>query len=257
MGYHDLVLDRQVLVWVLIPLTMSIMLMMLLRQYAHQLMSSEAPPKTSAKEIGEAQAVSRAHKLREQAGWIPPQAFRMRRAYFIAKDTGVFHQKAESKSMQEAMATDPSMMVDMLKKNLTGLIPQIVMGAWVNYFFAGFVLGKVPFSLSPRFRPMLQRGIDMSSLDVSYFTSLSYYILLLFGLRGVFSLFFREETIDDTELMRRQMNPMSAMNPGFDAQKAFDAERENLEVYDHTWKLQGVEERACKALQKFLDTPLN
>lgn len=37
----------------------------------------------------------------------------------------------------------------------------------------------------------LQRGIDLTSLDVSYFTSLSYYILLLFGARGVFSLVFR------------------------------------------------------------------
>ncbi len=37
-----------------------------------------------------------------------------------------------------------------------------------------------------------QRGIDLASLDVSYFTSLSYYILLLFGLRGAFSLVFRQ-----------------------------------------------------------------
>lgn len=64
--------------------------------------------------------------------------------------------KVESKSIQETMATDPSMMVNMLKSQLTGLVPQIVMGAWVNHFFAGFVLGKVPIALSPRFRPMLQ-----------------------------------------------------------------------------------------------------
>lgn len=38
---------------------------------------------------------------------------------------------------------------------------------------------------------VVQRGIDLASLDVSYFTSLSYYILLLFGLRGVFALVFR------------------------------------------------------------------
>ena len=39
--------------------------------------------------------------------------------------------------------------------------------------------------------PLLQRGIDLPSLDPSYFTSLSYYILLLFGLRGVLTLLFR------------------------------------------------------------------
>ena len=46
----------------------------------------------------------------------------------------------------------------------------------------------------------LQRGIDLPTLDVTYFTSLSYYMLLLFGLRGVMSLFFKEETIDETQV---------------------------------------------------------
>lgn len=104
------------------------------------------------------------------------------------------------------------------------------MGAFVNYFFAGFVLGRVPFSLSPRFRPMLQRGIDLQALEVSYFTGLSYYVLLLFGLRGTFSLFFREDTIDDTQFMKRQMNPMAHMGPAADTQKAFATEKDQLEL---------------------------
>lgn len=70
----------------------------------------------------------------------------------------------------------------------------------------------------------------MQALDVSYFTSLSYYVLLLFGMRGVFSLFFREDTIDDTQLMRKQMNPMASMGPQADLQKAFTTEKELLEL---------------------------
>lgn len=68
---------------------------------------------------------------------------------------------------------------------------QLALGALVNFFFSGFILGRIPFALSPKFRIMLQRGIDLPSLDPSYFTSLSYYILLLFGLRGVLTLMFR------------------------------------------------------------------
>ena len=30
------------------------------------------------------------------------------------------------------------------------------MGAFVNYFFSGFIMGRVPFPLSPSFRIMLQ-----------------------------------------------------------------------------------------------------
>jgi hypothetical protein len=80
----------------------------------------------------------------------------------------------------------------------------------------------------------LQRGVDLPSLDVTYFTSLSYYILLLFGLRGVFMLFFRENTIDETQMYRQQMgmgaaNPMAAMAGG-DPNKALEAERAALDM---------------------------
>ena len=76
----------------------------------------------------------------------------------------------------------------------------------------------------------MQRGVDLPSLDVTYFTSLSYYILLLFGLRGVFMLFFRDEVIDETQMMRQQMsgagNPMG--NP--DPQKALEAEKSAFDL---------------------------
>ena len=76
--------------------------------------------------------------------------------------------------------------------------------------------------------------MDLPSLDVTYFTSLSYYILLLFGLRGVFMLFFRENTIDETQMYRQQMgmgggNPMAAMT-GADPNKALEEEKAALEM---------------------------
>lgn len=250
MGGH-LVLDTAVRDWVFIPLTCCIVLMKLLQQFAHMLMhGGGAPPSNKEpKETREVQAVARSNRLRAALRFIPEPAFRMRKEYFTNKDTGLFNQKAQSKSMQEAMATDPTIMVDMMKKNLSGIVPQLAMGMVVNFFFQGFVMGKVPFALSPRFRPMLQRGIDLASLDVGYFTSLSYYILLLFGLRGVFSLVFREDTVDDTEMMRRQMNPMA--NPmSFDAEAAFKGERTALAAIDHEFDLDSAEEKAVEVLKK-------
>lgn len=35
-------------------------------------------------------------------------------------------------------------------------LSQLAMGAFVNYFFSGFIMGRVPFPLSPSFRIMLQ-----------------------------------------------------------------------------------------------------
>ena len=107
------------------------------------------------------------------------------------QETGVFSEKLEAKGMSEMMASNPDMMQGMMKQQLMGLLPQLALGALVNFFFSGFILGRIPFALSPKFRIMLQRGIDLPGLDPSYFTSLSYYIMLLFGLRGVMMLVFR------------------------------------------------------------------
>ena len=47
---------------------------------------------------------------------------------------------------------------------------------------------KVPFALTLRFKDMLQRGIDISTLDPSYVSTLSWYFIVMFGLRGVMQL---------------------------------------------------------------------
>jgi hypothetical protein len=176
---------------------------------------------------------------------------------------GLFHEPVRSKPMHETFATDPSVMVDMMKRNLTGVVPQLVMGVVVSFFFSGFVMGRVPFSLSPRFRPMVQRGVDLASLDVSYFTSLSYYIMLLFASRGPFSLFFREDTVDETEALRRQMNPLAAAGGGaaggmpgvggFDAAAAFKGELAAYRTYEHEWVLGGAESLALATMQEALE----
>ncbi|KAL8098124.1 hypothetical protein AgCh_031045 [Apium graveolens] len=73
------------------------------------------------------------------------------------------------------MFSDPNMAKDMMKKNLSIIIPQTLTFAWVNFFFFGFVEAKIPFPLTQRFRSMLQNGIDLSTVDVSYVSSRSWY----------------------------------------------------------------------------------
>ncbi|BDA48589.1 ER membrane protein complex subunit 3 [Coccomyxa sp. Obi] len=258
MGAQDILLDRDVRDWVLVPLTLSIMLMMLIRQYATQaFMGGSSQQKVDMKEVKEKQALARSQLLRQGFGYLPELAFKQRLKYFAAKDTGVFSQKSEQKSAQEQMLTNPDMMSGMMKQNLVGIVPQIAMGTFVSYFFSGFILGKIPFPLSPSFRLMLQRGVDLPSLDVTYFTSLSYYILLLFGLRGVFMLFFRENTIDETQMYRQHMgmgggaNPMAAMAGG-DPNKALESERAALEMVEHKWRLEDAPASAAAVLNKRL-----
>ncbi len=110
---QDLILDRAVRDWVLVPLTLTIGLIMILRQYATQVChrgssrgSAESSTvrqafdqavatqmgqgpgkssKTDPKEIREKQAVARSQLLRANCGFIPEAGFRQRAAYFSAK----------------------------------------------------------------------------------------------------------------------------------------------------------------------------
>ena len=114
-------------------------------------------------------------------------------------------------------------MVGMMKQNMAMIVPNMLMMGWVSYFFSGFVLVKLPFTLTDRFKSMLQRGVAMQSLDVSYVSSLSWYFLNLFGLRGLFTLVLGSDSgaLDNTEVMAQQMQ--GGMQQPQDTNKLFES----------------------------------
>lgn len=98
---------------------------------------------------------------------------------------------------------------------------------------------------------MLQRGIDLLTLDTSYVSSLSWYFLTLFGLRGLNSFFLGEANgknwflfirsyvaADDAQMMQEQMG----MGPSqLEIHKVYQSERENLELFKHNYDLDAAE----------------
>ncbi|KAI5398224.1 hypothetical protein KIW84_063857, partial [Lathyrus oleraceus] len=244
---EDLVLDTAIRDWVLIPLSVVMVLIGVLRHIVSKLMRSTQTP--DAKIVREGQVMLRARNLRMAANFIPSKAFRARKLYFCNEENGLlFVPKGQAQNPQAQMFSDPNMAMDMMKKNLSMIIPQTLTFAWVNFFFSGFVAAKIPFPLTQRFRSMLQNGIDLSTVDVSYVSSRSWYFLNLFGLRGLFSLILGEENaVDDTQRMMQMGGGF-----GFDPSKGLSVEKDNLDITQHDWALPNFEHRAESVLKKVI-----
>lgn len=229
----------------MIPITFAMLLIGVLRHLVAKLMRGNATAKMKA--IQAKQLVQRSQYLRAHSAFLSKAAFSQRKDYFCEKEKGAFNQKVDpSLNPQSQMMSDPSMLSDMLTKNLTMIVPQIVTGAWVNFFFSGFVVAKVPFPLTQKFKLMLQRGVDLSSLDVTYISSLSWYFLNLFGMQGLLQLILGEKTFDDTQVMQQQMSMGAG---GLDAPNAFKAEKDQLELMQHTCRINQFVEAATKSIK--------
>eukprot|EP00316_Scyphosphaera_apsteinii_P013770 CAMPEP_0119300158 /NCGR_PEP_ID=MMETSP1333-20130426/2156_1 /TAXON_ID=418940 /ORGANISM="Scyphosphaera apsteinii, Strain RCC1455" /LENGTH=222 /DNA_ID=CAMNT_0007301835 /DNA_START=181 /DNA_END=849 /DNA_ORIENTATION=- len=211
-----------------------------------KMMRKDAPP--NRVQVQQNNQLMRARRLRANAPYIPASAFATRKSFFVTKDSGILMQKMEAPNPM-SMMQDPNVMMNMMQGNFAMMVPQMVMMGIVNYFFSGFVLGKIPFPLTPSFKGMLQRGISLTTLDTAYVTSMSWYFLVTFGMRGLYSIVLgANNESDDTKIMQQQMG-MGGGQPGQqpDMGKIFSAEAENLQMTEHSFLLSGAEERLLKS----------
>lgn len=213
----ELRLDPAIRVWVFLPIVAITFLVGIVRHYVSVLLAPAVPSGAASAgsaaaaaagasgkkggrrsvelgQVRDSQTLLRARAVRENSGCIPRPSFQMRRHFFNNDESGVL--KASSRGPSSSAGGgpaanpmgDPAMMTEMLKGNLA----MIVIGGWINWHFSGFVTTKVPFPLTLRFKPMLQRGIELASLDASWVSSVSWYFLNFFGLRSIYSLVLTE-----------------------------------------------------------------
>jgi hypothetical protein len=174
---------------------------------------------------------------------LPPAVFEAQRSV-LTSEQGVLARKAAVKANpMDNPALDPSMMTGMLTNNLAMIVPQIALVSWVSFFFSGFVLVKLPFPSTLRFKLMFQQGITLDSIDPSYVSSLSFYFLCMFGLRGVLYIALGEGNKGDDMAMMQQQQQQMTGGPQADMSKLFSAERDNLSLAQHQWIVLDAEKR--------------
>lgn len=243
MANAELMLDPNIRDWVLLPIVAVMIMVGIGRSMVQVLLKADTVADLSITK--HQMLLTRSNKLRMNGGILPPRSFQMRKDYMIAKGSGRLREKMKG-GAPNPMA-DPSTMINMMKQNMSMMLPNVVMMGWISYFFSGFVLAKVPFMLTERFKSMLQRGVELQSLDVSYVSSLSWYFLVMFGLRGLFTLILGGASVDsDAQMMQAQMGMggmgMGAKQNAFDPKKAYKQERESLKLAQHEWTV-GASER--------------
>lgn len=228
----DLFIDPDIRLWVFLPIVIITFLVGVLRNYVTILLMSTK--KVELQQIQDSQALIRARLLRENGRYLPKNSYMMRRHFFNNAENGYLTIAKNRPSVQPNPMNDPGMMSDMLKSNLTNMLPTILIGGWINWTFSGFVTTRVPFPLTLRFKPMLQRGIELASLNSSWVSSASWYFLNVFGLRGIYTLVLGENnSADHTRGMVQDQMSGAAMSMPADPKPAFKAEWEMLEICEH------------------------
>jgi ER membrane protein complex subunit 3 len=119
-----------------------------------------------------------------------------------------------------ALAGDP--MMDMMMKNPMSLmggnmifmVQNMVMMQGIQHFFSGFILLQVPFSLTMGFRTMFLKGIvDMPNLSSSFVSSVSFYFLVIYSLRGFLSLLIGQPPYEQKEQDMFVQQSLGYQNP--------------------------------------------
>lgn len=148
---------------------------------------------------------------------------------------------------------DPMAMMGPMKGQAVFMVQNMVMMQGIAYFFQGYVLVKVPLPLTMGFKMMFQRGLDLTTLETSYVSSVSWYFLVMFGLRAFFRLVIEGNSSggisqEQMESMAVQTDLGITMSAGpmpnkFDPNKMIKMEQENLDITRFKGRLDDAERR--------------
>ncbi|ODV82079.1 uncharacterized protein CANTADRAFT_4119 [Suhomyces tanzawaensis NRRL Y-17324] len=249
MATPDLILDPALKYWVLLPISFVMVLVGLIRSNVTYLLSPK-PKLEPYRAVREKQFLKRAQSFTQNSGVLNAREIRDRQQFLIEKlNSSDFYAKEGEEELDPLSAfADPAnneAMMNMAKGNMMNYIPQTVIMGWVNYFFAGFVIMKLPFPVTDGFKGMLQTGVATPDLNVRYVSSISWYFVNLFGLRPVYSLLMGDKEANELISQQNQQQGMPNIGGpgGPKADKLFKAEAESIQILGHESIFDGIVER--------------
>lgn len=198
--------------------------------------------------------LKRAAAFRQCHGVLNAEEFKTRKAYFLEKLKGdEFLAKKEGLEDIKNPLADGSFndaLMNMAKGNMMNFIPQTLIMAWVNFFFAGSVVMKLPFPLTESFKSMLQSGVNTPDLSVRYVSAISWYFVNLLGLKPIYSILMNDPESAQALVNQQQNQQMPNLGGpgGPKPDQVFKAESESIQILLHESIYDGI---AARVLNKY------
>lgn len=148
MAAEDIILDPSIRDWVVLPMVLVMVLIGLLRHYIQTLLKSKKPMDLT--QVQQMSLLKRSQRLRTNAAFLMPSAFESRKAYLVAKKDKDNHKgllRFKQASSQVNPMTDPSGMMDMMKGNMTFMIPNVLMMGLISFFLCWIRSGESSVSV--------------------------------------------------------------------------------------------------------------
>ncbi|KAG6362246.1 hypothetical protein INS49_010476 [Diaporthe citri] len=249
--------DPQLFYWILFPITVVMVLTGILRHYATVLLAT-TPKAQELRAIREQRSLGHGIQVRSNFHVLSRRSFNVRRdALTAAYESGAYLKAPENKGQAPPNPmTDPNAMEGMMgamKGQMAMIIPNTMIMSWINAFFSGYVIMKLPFPLTIKFKSMLQAGVATKDMDPRWMSSISWYFLCIFGLQPVFNFILGSDNAANQMAQQMgQMGPQQGQQmfgPGVDPNKQFLGEAENLAVIEHYSVLDSVEDRLLESIK--------
>ncbi|CAI7721255.1 ER membrane protein complex subunit 3, putative [Plasmodium vivax] len=246
-----LMLDEKIRMYALVPIFIIVVLVCIIKSNLGQMVRPTIKP--DIEKLRQSNFLTRFTQLKTNYGFISPVAFLSRKYFFNKPQAGFFNDLPEQVNPFDALLKqDPSDLFGMMKNQIPFLVLQLGLGFLINLFFSGYLVAKIPFPLTYKFKSTLQMGMDIELLDMKFVSSLSWYFLVMFGSSGLISIidYFvlhdkdRSQNNPMDNLMANQ-NPLAKqpanMNSVPDLKKFYDKKKAELENVRYKFWLENIE----------------
>jgi hypothetical protein len=262
-----LLLDPDIRDWVVLPLFVIMVAAGLLRHSVSVLLQG-SPVKAQAISARSSSLLRQTMKLQTGAAhYMTTWRWQCRKEHAIQtlRQEADWAEAEQTKKSESGDATDnaddpmSAMMnnpMSMMKGNMVFMVQNMVMMQGIQHFFSGFILLKVPFPLTAGFKSMFQRGLgaELPDLEPSYVSSVSWYFLVMYGLRSFLQLVIGDPPLEVREQSSKTMQygylpPGRTGQDGAAVAQQLRQEAENLEVFvqPHKSEFDSVEKRVLGA----------